>query len=329
MSEDRVCVVTGATSGIGLETAKLLAARGLRVIGIGRNKDRCTDARDRILGEVPGANVSFENADLSSLDQVRGAARRIAAAVDRVDVLVNNAGTFAFTRKKSRDGLELQLAVNWLAGFSLTGLLLPLLAAAPRARVVTVSSGSHFAGRMHWKDLQLTRGYNGLKAYDQSKLATVLFTRELARRLGPGATIGAYAVDPGLVRTEIGAKGGGVLVRIAWRLRTRKGIPASTAAHSVCYCAIAEDADGQSGLYWKEGTSLPPSPRAVDGLDAVRLWEMGEQLSGTVYDWSAVGGLITRPRSTPSRTCRGRSRTVRCGRRGQRPRRASCAPRRG
>jgi retinol dehydrogenase-12 len=289
VSEGKVCVVTGATSGIGLETVKLLAAHGSHVIGIGRNGARCAAARENILAGNPGASVWFETADLSSLEQVRDVARRIGSMVGHLNVLVNNAGTFTFTRKRSADGFELQLAVNWLAGFSLTGLLLPLLAAAPGARVVTVSSGSHFAGRIHWKDLQLTRGYNGLKAYDQSKLATVLFTRELARRLGRGSTIDAYAVDPGLVRTDIGAKGGSALVQMIWRLRTRKGISARAAARSVYYCAMAEDADGQSGLYWKECASLPPSPRAVDGLDALKLWEMGEQLSGTVYPWSAAG----------------------------------------
>lgn len=278
-----ICVVTGATSGIGLEVARIMAAAGHRVIGLGRDPDRCVAAEETIRRENGCARVSFETADLSSRVGVRWAADRITCAVDHVDVLVNNAGTFSFFRRVTADSLEMQLAVNWLAGFALTGLLLPRLLAAPRARVVTVSSGSHFAGRMRWNDLQLRRGYNGLKAYDQSKLATVLFTKELARRLGPGAPLCTYAVDPGLVRTEIGSKGAGPVVRLVWKVRTRNGIPAQRAALSVCYCALAPEAAARTGLYWKECAPVAASRRAEDELDALKLWEIGQSLSAVRY----------------------------------------------
>jgi NAD(P)-dependent dehydrogenase (short-subunit alcohol dehydrogenase family) len=293
-----VCVVTGATSGIGLEAARILAQRSAGgalagttgapsedgvLIAVGRDRERCEKTREELAASAPGTRVCCEVADLSCLAAVRAVAARIAGAVDHVDVLVNNAGTFTFRRQCTPDGLETQLAVNWLAAFVLTGLLLPRLSAARRARVVTVSSGSHFAGRMHWSDLQLRRGYNGLKAYDQSKLATVLFTRELARRLGLRSTVSTYAVDPGLVKTGIGAKGGGSIVRAIWKARTRKGIPACRAAESVCWCALDEAAAGKSGLYWKERAALPPSSRAMDPLAAVKLWEAGEALSGLSY----------------------------------------------
>jgi retinol dehydrogenase-12 len=278
-----ICVVTGATSGIGLETARILAAKGARVIGIGRDPERCARARAEIQAGTGKGSVSFETADLSSLSEVHAVARRISGAVDHIDVLVNNAGTFTFGRRETADGLEMQLAVNWLAGFMLTGLLLPRLSAAARARVVTVSSGSHFSGRMHWNDIQLRRGYNGLKAYDQSKLATVLFTGELARRLGPGSTVSACAVDPGLVRTQIGAKEGNCLVRLVWKVRTRNAIPPRAAAESVSFCALDEGVGGLSGRYWKERAVTEPSRRACDLLDAMRLWDVGEALSGVRY----------------------------------------------
>jgi retinol dehydrogenase 12 len=283
MGEAPVCVVTGATSGIGWEVARILAHRGTTVIGIGRDAGRCRSSEDTLRREAAGGMVRYLAADLSSLTQVREAAAAIAADVPRVDVLVNNAGTFSFRRKESDDGVELQLAVNWLAAYALTGLLLPRLLASPGARVVTVSSGSHFAGRMHWHDLQLRHGYNGLKAYDQSKLATVLFTKELARRLGARADLAAYAVDPGLVRTDIGRKAGNRLVSLAWRWRTRHGIDARAAAQSVCWCAVEKEAAGRSGGYWKERRVVAPSERAEDLLDAWKLWEAGAALSGISY----------------------------------------------
>jgi NAD(P)-dependent dehydrogenase (short-subunit alcohol dehydrogenase family) len=279
----KTCIVTGATSGIGREVALLLAAQGARVIGIGRDWNRCTEACSAIARATGNDDVVFEIADLSSLKEVRALAERLRTRYGRIDVLVNNAGTFTLMRKETTDGLETQLAVNWLAGFLLTGLLLPCLLAAPRARMVTLSSGSHYAGRIHWDDLQLRHGYHGLKAYDQSKLATVLFMAELARRHGGDGRLSTYAVDPGLVKTDIGMKQAGPLVRLVWKLRMRNGIPAGQAADSVAWCAAAPEAEGRSGLYWKEKLPVTPSPRASSREDALRLWSMGEKLCGLQY----------------------------------------------
>jgi NAD(P)-dependent dehydrogenase (short-subunit alcohol dehydrogenase family) len=269
----KTCVVTGATSGIGLEVARQLAARGATVIGVGRDPARCEAAARRL-------GISCEVADLSSLAEVRRLAGRIAALAPRLDVLVNNAGTFSFVRRETVDGLELTFAVNHLASFLLTNLLLARLEAAGEARVVIVSSGSHYAGQMHWDDLGLRRGFSGLKAYDQSKLATVLFVRELARRLGPASPVSAYAVDPGLVRTDIGLKGTRPLVRLVWRLRSGRGIDPAMAAESVAWCAVSEEAAGSTGLYWKERRPVEPSARARDDAAARRLWEESEALCG-------------------------------------------------
>ncbi|HVP18398.1 MAG TPA: SDR family NAD(P)-dependent oxidoreductase [Spirochaetia bacterium] len=283
MARERTCVITGATSGIGLETARLFADRGAFVIGVGRDPQRCASAAAAIRDSTGSRNVAFLTADLSSQAAIRELAKEIARLVEIVDVLVNNAGTFTFRRAVSRDGIELQFAVNYLATFLLTGLLMPLLAAAPSARVVTVSSGSHYSGRINWKDVMLARGYNGLRAYSQSKLATVLFTAELARRLGPDAGISTCAVDPGLVRTEIGLKGGGWFVRFAWRIRSRRGIEAEQAASSVVFCADGRDTGIRSGRYWKDCSEKSPARAAQSATDASRLWELSERLCGLRY----------------------------------------------
>ena len=281
------CVVTGASSGIGRETTRLLAAGGNTVIGVGRDEERCLAAREVIKAATGNPAVHFLTADLSSREAVRKLSRRIAERMDRVDVLVNNAGTFTFRRAESRDGVEMQFAVNYLAGFLLTGLLMPLLAAAPDARVVTTSSGSHFAGRMRWNDLMICSRYNGLAAYDQSKLATVLFTRELARRLGSESRISVFAVDPGLVKTDIALKGNNRLVRLAWRIRTHKAISPQKAADSIVFCAVDPAARGRTGLYWKECVPLAPSQAACRAEDGERLWQLSEKVCGFSYAWPA------------------------------------------
>ena len=279
----RTCVVTGATSGIGYEVARILAARGAAVIGVGRDPARCAEAASRIAAATGNDRVTFEIADLSSLAEVRALAERISARAERIDVLVNNAGGFAFRRRWTVDGIEMQFALNYLAGYLLTRLLLSKMTttgSSGGARVIMVSSGSHYSGRMHWADVGLRGAYNGLAAYDQSKLAAVLFTRECARRLGPDSPVSTFAVDPGLVKTDIGMKGTGALVRMVWRLRTRGGISPAEAAATVAYLALDPLIRGRTGLYWKGCRLVAPSKRALDPRDARRLWDLSESLCG-------------------------------------------------
>lgn len=268
------CLVTGATSGIGFETALAFASHGARVVGVGRDTGRCMEATARIRAAVPGAEVRFETADLSSQAEVRALAARLRDRESRLDVLVNNAGCFTFRRAESVEGIELQLAVNHLAPFLLTQELLPLLEAAPRARVVFVSSGSHVHGRIRWRDPGRRRFYNGLAAYGQSKLAVLMVAVELARRLGSGSTIDTFAVDPGLVRTDIGRKGGGPIVRWVWGLRAGRGITAAEAAGSVAWLAIEPSIAGWTGRYWKERQVVPSSRRSTDPAACRRLWDL-------------------------------------------------------
>jgi len=281
----RTAVVTGATSGIGRETAMILAERGLRVIGVGRSPERCRAAAAELSACSGSRSVVFLAADLSSLSEVRRVAGEICSAAPSLDVLVNNAGTFTLGRRPTVDGLETQLAVNWLSAFLLTGLLIGPLGRAGGGRIVNLSSGSHFSGRMHWDDLGMRRGYRALKAYDQSKLAMVLFTAELARRFRASGEPQAYAVDPGLVRTEIAAKGNHALVKLAWKIRSRNGISPRHAAESVAWCAVSPAAAGRSGRYWKECREIEPSAESQDAAAARRLWRVGEELSG--LQWAA------------------------------------------
>ena len=274
------CVVTGATAGIGYETARILAERGGSVIGIGRDRERCAKAEARIAEETGNRNARFEAVDLSSQTAIRTFTSKLLRESAPIDVLVNNAGIFSSRYRESPEGIELQFAVNYLAGFLLTRLLIPLLRAAPRARVIGLSSGSHFAGSMHWKDLGLRRGYFGLKAYEQSKLAVILFLNELSRRLGEGSTISTVAVDPGLVRTEIGAKDAGFITRMVWRFRTRKGISPRESAESIVDLASDPGVEGKTGLYWKAREPLPSSTASKSIEDAHRLWKLSEELCG-------------------------------------------------
>ncbi|OHD71187.1 MAG: hypothetical protein A2177_04275 [Spirochaetes bacterium RBG_13_68_11] len=272
------CLVTGTTSGIGFETALIFARSGARVIGVGRDPGRCADAAARIRVEAPDADVCFEAADLSSQAAVRALAARIGDREARLDVLVNNAGLFTLRRVESVDGIEMQLAVNHLAAFLLTRELLPLLAAAPRARVVFVSSGSHFNARVRFHDPGRRLLYSGLAAYGQSKLAVLMTAVELARRLGPGSTIDTFAVDPALVRTDIGRKGGNVFVRRIWDLRARGGISARESAESVAWLAMEPSVAGVTGRYWKERRAVPSSHRSTDPAACRRLWELSSRL---------------------------------------------------
>jgi NAD(P)-dependent dehydrogenase (short-subunit alcohol dehydrogenase family) len=224
--------------------------------------------------------VRFETADLSSQAAVRSLAARIAGAEPRLHLLVNNAGLFTFRRAESVDGIEMQLAVNHLAGFLLTNELLPLLETAPRARVVFVSSGSHFHGRIRWRDPGRRAFYSGLAAYGQSKLAVLMTSVELARRLGPGSTVDTYAADPGLVRTDIGRKGDGPIVRWVWGLRAGRGMEPRESAESLAWLATEPSIEGLTGRYWKERQVVPSSTLSTDPGACCRLWELSARLCG-------------------------------------------------
>lgn len=283
--QNKTIVVTGATSGIGLAAAQQLAARGAFVIGVGRSAERCQEARRQVLAACPEAQVDFCLADLSLQGQVRRLARDIRETLagqgrSGLDGLINNAGLFTYWLALTAEGFEMQWAVNHLSAFLLTYELLPLLRSAGRARVVTVSSGSHRGARLHWDDIQLRRRYNGLRAYGQTKLANILFTLELNRRLGPGSTVQAFAADPGLVNTNIGMKGNPGLVRWIWGWRKKGGISPEESARGLVFLVSDPSIESATDIHWKHGVPVAPSPRALDAESARRLWELSAQMCG-------------------------------------------------
>ncbi len=242
---------------------------------------RCAEAAARIRAAAPGAEVRFETADLSSQAEVRALAARLRDREARLDVLVNNAGCFTFRRTESVDGIELQLAVNHLAPFLLTHGLLPLLEAAPRARVVFVSSGSHVHGRIRWRDPGRRRFYNGLAAYGQSKLAVLM----IGRGAGPPArarfepSTRSRSIPGSCARTSE-ARTAARIVRWVWGLRAGRGIDRRRAAESIAWLAAEPSIAGWTGRYWKERQAVPSSRRSTDPSACRRLWDLSARLCG-------------------------------------------------
>ena len=200
----RVAVITGANTGLGYETAAALADHGARVVLAVRNLDKGKDAAARITAQSPHADVALQELDLTSLESVRAAAEQLRSAHDRIDLLINNAGVMWTPKSTTKDGFELQFGTNHLGHFAFTGLLLDRLLPVAASRVVTVSSMGHrIRADIHFDDLQWERGYSRVGAYGQAKLANLLFTYELQRRLAPQGTTIAVAAHPGGSRTEL------------------------------------------------------------------------------------------------------------------------------
>jgi NAD(P)-dependent dehydrogenase (short-subunit alcohol dehydrogenase family) len=269
-----------------LAVAELLARQGAFVIGVGRSVERSRAAEARLRRLSPGSLVTYLTAELSSQQEVRLLAERIGEVAARdgtgwLDGLVNNAGTFTFWQTLTEEGFETQWAVNHLAPFLLTQQLLPLLIDAPVARIVTVSSESHQGIDMNWEDIQLRRNYSGLRAYQQTKLANILFTLELNARLGEHANVRAFAADPGLVSTDIGYKGTPAIARLIWRLRRAAAISPEESARGVVFLATEAAVAGQPGIYWRHGVPRRASARALDGAAAGRLWSLSAQMCGS------------------------------------------------
>jgi retinol dehydrogenase-12 len=271
-----VCVVTGATSGIGKAAATALARLGATVVLVGRDRGR-TEAAAAEIAPVSASPPRAEVADLASLEQVRGLAGRL-GGLERIDVLINNAGLVLGERRITPDGLEHVFALNHLASFLLTNLLLPKLTASAPARVVTVTSDAHSAARLDLSDPNLEHGWDSWRSYANSKLANILFTRELARRLdGTGVT--ANCAHPGVVRTGFGRESRpllklGITIARPFMLSPERG------ADTVVYLACSPDVAGQTGGYYVKRQRREPSAAARDDAAARELWELSEKLTG-------------------------------------------------
>ncbi len=284
-TSNKTFVITGATSGIGLATAELLVKQGDSILGVGRSPDRCKQIEERLRSFQTGSRIAFHVADLSLQTEVRCLAQEIRRTLTNwgftgLDGLINNAGTVPFWQTLTAEGFDMQWAVNHLAAFLLTYELLPLLKAAPTSRVITVSSGSHYNHRLNWDDIQLLKHYAPLRAYGQTKLANVLFTAELNRRLGPNSNVHAFAADPGLVNTEIGLKSNSILARWAWDIRRRGGISAEESAKGIVFLAIESSIQSSPEIYWKHGKPKAPDAYALNPDAAKQLWKISSQMCG-------------------------------------------------
>lgn len=275
--QGKICLITGATGGIGVETALGLAKQGAQVIIAGRSAEKIAAAARRIEAES-GAAVQTLTADLSSQAEVRRLAAEFSQRWDRLDVLVNNAGAIFVNRRETVDGLEMTFALNHLNYFLLTHLLLDCLKAAGSARIVNVSSGAHLGGKINFDDLQLQRGYSSWKAYSQSKLANVLFTYELARKLA-GSGITANALHPGFVATNFGRSNGG-LFNPLFRLTQVFAITPEAGARTSIYLASSPEVAGVTGKYFDRCRPVRSSPLSYNEETARRLWQVSLQLTG-------------------------------------------------
>lgn len=274
----RTALVTGGTGGIGLATALGLARMGARVAIIGRNRERTDDAVREIRAAGGGQVYGFV-ADLSSQAEVRRVADEVLRTLPRLDVLVNNVGGYWKTRHVTAEGLERTFALNHLAPFLLTNLLVDRLKQSTPARVVTVSSNAQAMGRIDFDDLQTERSYSGSQAYNQSKLANVLFSYELARRF-QAASVTSNALHPGLVSTAFGGEDPGRAQRLLVPLlRPFMKSPAQGAATSI-HLASDPDLERVTGRYYVKSESKTSSKRSYDETTAARLWQVSADLVG-------------------------------------------------
>jgi retinol dehydrogenase-14 len=278
----KTCLVTGASSGIGRETAAALAGQGARVVLVCRDRTRGEAVRSEISDRTGNDAIELMLADLSSQQQVRQLADAFLATHDRLHVMVNNAGTFEGVRSVTEDGLETTFAVNHLAPFLLTNLLLPVLTASAPSRIVTVSSTGHGYGTtIHFDDLQCERRYGAMRAYSQSKLANVLFTYELARRLeGTGVT--ANCLHPGGVNTKLLRYRGvaGALVGGALAIGRPFMLSPAQGAETPVYLSSSLDVEGVTGAYFAKQRAVRTSKASYDKETMRRLWEVSAALTG-------------------------------------------------
>ncbi|MBI5366219.1 MAG: SDR family oxidoreductase [Planctomycetes bacterium] len=273
----KTCVITGASRGIGLETARGLGRLGARLVLVCRDRGRGEAAVAAVRAAAPDAPAAeLVLADLAVLADVRRAAAEVAARCPRIDVLLNNAGLAYMQRRITPDGLEATFAVNHLAPFLFTTLLLERVRAAAPARVITVSSMLHTRGRIDFGDLQSERSYSGLGAYSNTKLGNVLFTRELAGRLA-GSGVTANCLHPGGVASEIGMDNPW-WARVALRLVRPFLLTPEQGAQTSIWLAAAPEVAGVSGKYFVKCAEAAPAERALDAAAGRRLWEESERL---------------------------------------------------
>uniref|UniRef100_A0A8C6L5M9 Si:dkey-23o4.6 n=1 Tax=Nothobranchius furzeri TaxID=105023 RepID=A0A8C6L5M9_NOTFU len=287
--DGKTVLVTGANTGIGKETCRDLAARGARVVMACRDLVRAEQAAEKIRRSTGNGNVVIRHLDLASIYSVTQFAKDFQDSEDRLDVLINNAGVMMCPRKITEDGFETQMAVNHLGHFLLTNLLLPMLRSSAPSRVINVSSIAHQGGRIDFDDLFFTkRPYSALGSYRQSKLANVLFTRELARRL-TGSGVSAFCLHPGVIRTELSRHVESQFPLIGALMRLPGLLLMKTpwqGCQTTLFCAVTPGLEDRSGCYFSDCTEKEVAPEGQDDKVARRLWEESIRLVRLTSDSS-------------------------------------------
>jgi len=279
MHSKKTYVVTGASQGIGLETARALAQLDHRVLMVTRTAERGEQARQNILQTCPEAEVECYAAEMSLLSEMRRVGEAIRSKYEVIDGLVNNVGTWMSKHILTPEGIETVFATNHLSYFMMTHLLYPALRKSEDARVVNVSSNAHSYGKINIEDPGYSKRYHGLKSNGQSKLANLYFTFELHNRR-PDVQVSTFAVSPGLVKTDIGLKHTSWLHAVAWKFRRRNGQTPAEGARTSVFCAADPTIREQSGLYWEYCKPKEVFPSARNPELGERLWELSEKMCG-------------------------------------------------
>ncbi|MGB2896555.1 MAG: SDR family oxidoreductase, partial [Anaerolineales bacterium] len=274
----KVCLVTGATSGIGEVTAAALAASGAQVIVVGRNQLKAEDTVQQIQSETSSQSVHYLLADFADLQQVQDLVSSFKNQYSRLDILINNAGAYFNSRRKTAHGVEMTFLVNHLAPFFLTNQLLDTIMMSPSARIINVSSDAHQYASMDFNDLEFKRGYFGMKAYARSKLANILFTYELARRL-TGGTVTVNALHPGHIATDIWRTNFSVIGPLLKWIMGFFAITLEEGAKTSIYLASSPEVEGVTGKYYVRQEAVQSSPMSYDQDLARQLWLVSERLA--------------------------------------------------
>ena len=282
--KDKTVLITGANAGIGLATSIELARLGARVMMVSRDNERGRNAQAIVKEKSGNDNIHLLIADLSDPTAIRNLAQEVEQGFGEMHVLLNNAAVIPRRREITKDGLEMQFAVNHLAYFHLTGLLIDLLKANSPARVVNVSSQVHAGATIDFDDLQSVQQYGRTRVYGKTKLANVLFTYELARRL-EGSEVTVNCLHPGVVATNLLADAGGLPRKLKAVTRIA-AVGVEAGARTSVYLASAEEVEGVSGQYFVKEMAVPSSPESYDEETARRLWDVSCQLTGLDPNWA-------------------------------------------
>ena len=272
----KICLVTGGTNGIGKATAQALAQMGATVVIVGRNARKTSQVVEEIRAASGNKNVNPLLADLASQQEVRRLAGEFKSIYSHLHVLINNAGGFFMRRQLSADGIEMTFALNHLASFLLTNLLLDTITASAPARIINVSSNAHASGKIEFDNLQGERDFTP-RAYDNSKLANILFTMELARRLeGTGVTVNA--LHPGFVSTGFAKNNGKIMAALVSMFAPLVARSPARGAETSIYLASSPDVEGMTGQYFYNSHVIPTAPQASDRVVARKLWDVSAKM---------------------------------------------------